>query len=332
MDRVAAGDHRGADHRRLVQVALPRLGRTDADRLVGQAHGQRVAIGLAVGDHGRQAEVAAGAQDAHRDLTAVGDEDLADHGSTDAGAIATPRGRQRPSRARRRRSRSRCAPPARCASPCRSGRRPGRTRRQRRRPRRPCARRIATHSTGERTCSASRARMRPASVSGSAVTLLTTGTGASRHVSRLERVGQLLGNAGHERRVEGAGHRQLQDAPRARGAHRLLGRGERVAPPGDDDLAGRVVVGDDQLGRPADAVDDGLDRGAVETEHRRHAPVGAGAGHELRAARHQPQRRRRGRGRRPPRAPRTRRPSARPPGRAGARRAPRAPGARRPRW
>ena len=77
---VAAGDHRRADDGRLVQVALARLGRADADRLVGHADRQRVAVGLAVGDDGRQAEVAAGAEHAHGDLAAVGDEDLRDHG------------------------------------------------------------------------------------------------------------------------------------------------------------------------------------------------------------------------------------------------------------
>ena len=40
VDRIAAGDHGRADDRRLVEIALARLGRTDADRLIGEADGQ----------------------------------------------------------------------------------------------------------------------------------------------------------------------------------------------------------------------------------------------------------------------------------------------------
>ena len=42
-------------------------------------HVQRVRVGLGVDGHGRDAELAAGADDAHGDLAAVGDEDLLEH-------------------------------------------------------------------------------------------------------------------------------------------------------------------------------------------------------------------------------------------------------------
>ena len=82
--------------------------------------GRRVAIGLAVGDDRLDAERPAGAQDAQRDLAAVGDEDLAEH----AQASARPArgreldedrapGRTRPPRPARRGSRRRRRPPAR---------------------------------------------------------------------------------------------------------------------------------------------------------------------------------------------------------------------------
>ena len=45
-------------------------------RLVGHEHVQRLAIGLRVHRHRRDAELAAGPDDTHRDLAAVGDEDL----------------------------------------------------------------------------------------------------------------------------------------------------------------------------------------------------------------------------------------------------------------
>src|SRR5206468_1352846 len=79
MDRVTAGHDRGADHRRRAQVAPPCVGRPDADRLVGQLDGQRLAIGLAVGDDGLDPERPARPQDSEGDLAAVGDEDLAEH-------------------------------------------------------------------------------------------------------------------------------------------------------------------------------------------------------------------------------------------------------------
>src|ERR1017187_10685777 len=48
MDRVHTRNLRRRDHRRHVQVALRRPRRPDADRLVGKAHVQAVAVRLAV--------------------------------------------------------------------------------------------------------------------------------------------------------------------------------------------------------------------------------------------------------------------------------------------
>ena len=79
MDRVGAGDlGRGQDRHR-VQVAVGGLGRADADALVGEAdmHGRGVGRGV---DRDRgDAHLAAGAQDAQRDLAAIGDQDLVEH-------------------------------------------------------------------------------------------------------------------------------------------------------------------------------------------------------------------------------------------------------------
>ena len=79
VDRVGAGDLGGADDRRDVQVAVGAPRRADADVLVGEAHVQRVLVGLGVDGHGLDAELAAGADDAQRDLAAVGDQDLLEH-------------------------------------------------------------------------------------------------------------------------------------------------------------------------------------------------------------------------------------------------------------
>ena len=79
MDRVGAGDLRGADDRRDAQVAVGAARRADADVLVGEPHVQRVLVGLGVDRDGLDAELAAGADDPQGDLAAVGDEDFLEH-------------------------------------------------------------------------------------------------------------------------------------------------------------------------------------------------------------------------------------------------------------
>jgi hypothetical protein len=75
MDRVAARAFRYFDDPRGVEVALARRRGADRVRRVGGADVQRVAVDVAV-DRGRaDAEIVAGADDAERDLAAIGDED-----------------------------------------------------------------------------------------------------------------------------------------------------------------------------------------------------------------------------------------------------------------
>src|SRR5918999_1693848 len=177
MDRITAGDEGRAHHRRLVEVAAPRLRRTDADRLVGHAHPERVAIRLAVGHDRRHAEVTAGAQDADRDFAAVGDEDLGEHqagrpAGTCSAARVTARDAGSLTDATRASGTMRRTIPA--SAP------PGPHSTKSSTPASRMRRTLATHSTGERTCSASSMRIVPASLTGSAVTLLATGGRASR--------------------------------------------------------------------------------------------------------------------------------------------------------
>ena len=79
MDGVDAGDGRGREDRRDVEVAVARRRRADADRLVGQPHMHGVAVGRRMDRHRLDAHLAAGAMDAERDLAAVGDQDLVEH-------------------------------------------------------------------------------------------------------------------------------------------------------------------------------------------------------------------------------------------------------------
>jgi hypothetical protein len=48
-------------------------GRADADCFVGEAHRQRVAVGLRVGDYSLYTKLMAGADDAHGDFAPVSD-------------------------------------------------------------------------------------------------------------------------------------------------------------------------------------------------------------------------------------------------------------------
>ena len=81
MHRVGAGDLAGGEQRRDVEVAVARRRRADADALVGEPHVHGVVVGGRMHGDGRDAELLAGAQHAQRDLAAVGDQDLVEHGA-----------------------------------------------------------------------------------------------------------------------------------------------------------------------------------------------------------------------------------------------------------
>ena len=92
VDGVGPRRARGAEQPVDREVGLPRLGGTDRDRLVGLADVPRGPVGLRVDGHGRNPEDAAGADDPHRDLPAVGDQDLAEQ--RHAGYFSTEPGRR----------------------------------------------------------------------------------------------------------------------------------------------------------------------------------------------------------------------------------------------
>ena len=80
MDRVGVGDlGRRDDRRRCSRYEAARRGGPDADVLVGEAHVERVAVGLGVDGDRLDAELAAGRDDPQGDLAPVGDEDLLEH-------------------------------------------------------------------------------------------------------------------------------------------------------------------------------------------------------------------------------------------------------------
>ncbi len=92
MDGVAAGRLGRRDERRDAEVALGRGRRADADRAVGEPDVQRVLVGGRVDGDRLDAELVQGADHAHGDLAAVGDEDTVEHG----GSLARQRVRERP--------------------------------------------------------------------------------------------------------------------------------------------------------------------------------------------------------------------------------------------
>ena len=80
MQRVGAGDFRGADDGRHVQVAVAAARRADADVFVGKTDVQRILIGFRIDRDGLDAELTAREDDAQRDFPTVGDQDLLEHG------------------------------------------------------------------------------------------------------------------------------------------------------------------------------------------------------------------------------------------------------------
>ena len=79
MHGLCAGDLAGGDDRRNVEVTVTRGRRPDANAFVGEAYMHGVGVRRRVDGDGLNAEFAAGAQDAQRDFTPVGDEDLVEH-------------------------------------------------------------------------------------------------------------------------------------------------------------------------------------------------------------------------------------------------------------
>src|SRR5262249_19891495 len=69
---------------------LAGLGGADADGLVGHQDGARPGVRLRVGDHRADAHLAAGAEDTQRDLAAIGNKNLVEHGqAADKGPSAS---------------------------------------------------------------------------------------------------------------------------------------------------------------------------------------------------------------------------------------------------
>ena len=80
MDRLGAGLLRGLDDLGDVEVALGRHRRADQEGLVGLAHVRGVAVDLRVDGDRADPHLLQGAGDADRDLAAVGDQHLLEHG------------------------------------------------------------------------------------------------------------------------------------------------------------------------------------------------------------------------------------------------------------
>ncbi len=80
MDGLGIGHFGRRDDGRNVQIALGGGRRADADRFVGQLDVLGLGVGLGMDGDGRDAQFAAGAQDAQGDFAAVGDQNFLEHG------------------------------------------------------------------------------------------------------------------------------------------------------------------------------------------------------------------------------------------------------------
>ena len=78
VDRVRAGALGGFENLVDLEVAFARRRRPDVDRFVGVADVQAGAVSIRIHGDGRDAQFAAGADDAHGDLAAIGDQHFLD--------------------------------------------------------------------------------------------------------------------------------------------------------------------------------------------------------------------------------------------------------------
>ena len=104
VDRIGAGNFRGADDGRHVQVAVGAARRADAHVLIGKPHVQGILVGLRVDGDRLDTELAAGDDDPHRNLAAVGNQNFLKHRSVLLSRTNAPR-TARAARSRRKHSR-----------------------------------------------------------------------------------------------------------------------------------------------------------------------------------------------------------------------------------
>ena len=81
MDGIGAGDLAGRQQRRNIEIAVARRRRPDAHALVGKPHMHGVGVGGGMHRNGVDAEFLARAQNAERDLAAIGYQNLVEHRS-----------------------------------------------------------------------------------------------------------------------------------------------------------------------------------------------------------------------------------------------------------
>ncbi len=79
MNRIDIADLRRADDPIDLQITLAARRLADADRFVGQLDVQRIDVRLGIDRDRPDPEFFAGANDAQRDLAAIGDQDFAEH-------------------------------------------------------------------------------------------------------------------------------------------------------------------------------------------------------------------------------------------------------------
>src|SRR5688572_8486452 len=90
MNRVSAGDLGGGDQAHDVEVRLRSRCWTHTNRFIREADVKRLGVRLRMDGHGFEVEHAASADDPQRDLAAIGDQHLVDHGAVIAWCSPIP--------------------------------------------------------------------------------------------------------------------------------------------------------------------------------------------------------------------------------------------------
>ena len=132
-----------------------------------------------------------------------------------------------------------------------------------------------TQSTPAVRCSTSSVRQPSAVVIGRPSALASSGDRRVAELDRLEDASQAVGGLGHERGVGGDRDGQHDRALGAEGLRELGAGLDGGALARDDDLAGRVPVGDDEHAVRAGALDEFRQPGVVEADEGGHRAIAA---------------------------------------------------------
>ena len=79
MNGISAGNQRGTDNIRNIQIAFAARARPDTDTFICHTHRQRIAVGLGMSDNTPYTHLATGPDNPQRDFTTVSNQNFTKH-------------------------------------------------------------------------------------------------------------------------------------------------------------------------------------------------------------------------------------------------------------